>query len=140
MDRFAKELYESCGVVLATQFESKAIYYRELDFIEYLADDCFAISDRIDEHLTVIKDGDSGELVGFKLKGIEFIFNDIVKPVFGERVKFMKLVDVFQVLVGQIADASFKELRDRRTKAYQEVAQLISQKELSLPEDMLKVA
>lgn len=141
MNRLAQDLQSSFNVVLASEFTSKAIYHHALDFIEYVASDCFVVSERIDEFLTILKDGDNGELVGFKLKGFAYLYNELIKPTVGEDIPpFLELVPVLTYLLGRMGDAAFEDVIQKRKKAYQDVARFARNQNVTIEASELRRA
>lgn len=142
MDKLASELRSCYGVSLASEFVSKATYNHSLDFIEYVADDCFVLSERIDAFLTILKDGDTGDLVGFKLKGFAFAYNEHLKPILGPKAThpFIDLVPVLTYYIGQAGNEIFGDLKEKRKRAYESVAVLVQEKEIKIDSSEIPLA
>jgi hypothetical protein len=132
MNKLAQDLRSNFGVTLEPQFASRAVYHHGLDFIEYVADDCFVVAGRIDEYLTVLKDGDTGELVGFKLKGFAYLYNEFVKPYLGDAaLPFLDIVPVLTYLAGRVGDGVFGAV-DKRKTAYGNVIQFAARRKVTV--------
>src|SRR5947207_2789396 len=59
-------------------FKPAAKYYRAMDHLLYLQEDCAYRADRVDEWLTLLWHPHHWELVGIKLKGIHAVFKDLM--------------------------------------------------------------
>lgn len=53
-----------------TEFTPQPVYSADGDFLSVFVRDSSCYAERVDETLTIYKDDDSDELVGFKLKGM----------------------------------------------------------------------
>lgn len=141
MDRLTQDLHSCFGVGLASQFASKAIYHHALDFVEYVADDGFVLSERVDEYLTLLRNGETKELVGFRLKGFAYMYNHWIKPLFGEGVgDLLDLLPVFTFLVGRLGDDAFSDVIERRASAYKEAARFASIRQVKINASDLPMA
>lgn len=141
MNKLATELHSCYGVSLASEFVSKATYNHSLDFVEYVADDCFTLSERIDEFLTILKDGDTGEIIGFKLKGFAYIYHEYLKPLFGpDATPFIDLVPVITFLFGKVGNTVFGDYTERRKSAYASVAKIVQDREIKIASSELPIA
>jgi hypothetical protein len=122
----------------AGSYEPAAIYYGDSDCLEYVQKDEFALYERVDEFLTLIKDSSGEKLIGFKLKGF--------------RNRFHKLQAAFALNDGQFAyvmsaiESIYTELGDRvfadkhRAEAYQAAYRLAANDNVKLDRHELKAA
>lgn len=65
--------------VSVSGFTPHAAYYKTLDCIEYVNQDCTVISERIDELLTLFRKNGTSEYVGFKIKGFRNYFENTLR-------------------------------------------------------------
>jgi len=139
MDKLSSVLKANFGVGLSEEFVKKAWYNREMDFLEYVSIDDFTFSERVDTFLTVIWDDEKSKIVGFKLKGIAYVFNELLKPKAGlNDGHFDMLIQALEKCFTAIGDQVIDEANsERRKRAYESTRRLIVQDHVVLPEDLL---
>lgn len=125
------------------RFEPIARYYPEMDLLLFLNEECSYRSDRIDPFLTVLWHSKDERLVGLKLKGFRFIFEQAKSILELREDAFLPLVKAIEIaLVGSLGELMMKRaekdrierLRDR----YEQAKQLA--KKISVPPDEWKRA
>lgn len=124
MTDFVQDLFDvaevGCGQVRG-DFEPTAKYYHAMDFLLYLREDCSFVADRVDPFLTVLYHPDEqSRIVGIKLKGFRFLFEQFRKIVedldpedFLPVVKFIEMA-----LVAGVAEAYIEENEERIQRSY----------------------
>jgi hypothetical protein len=127
---------ERCG-----PYKPVAVYYLDSDCVEYVKEDAFCIYQRIDSFLTLIVDETKHNLIGFKLKGFKYIFEQHVKPLFKlNDSQFIDLVSVIEAVFTQIGDEVFSSDDDERQRAYKAAIKLASSDNVKLSGIYLKSA
>ena len=130
MDKLAEHLRQY-NATLAKDYCPHASYYESMDFVEYITRDVTTVSDRIDEFLTLIWDSNFDEVVGFRLKGFKFIFNEYLKPTLQLRDShFVPLVSVLEAVARTIGNALFEA--ENRERAYRKAMRLAERNEARL--------
>ncbi len=130
MDKLAEHLRQY-NATLAKDYYPHASYYEAMDFVEYITCDATTVSDRIDEFLTLIWDANFDEVVGFRLKGFKFIFNEYLKPTLQLRDShFVSLVSALEAVARTIGNALFEE--ENRERAYRKAMKLAERNEARL--------
>ena len=74
IDETLRGLWQQAGSV---PFKPVAWYHAALDFLLFLSEDCSYGADRVDEQLTLLRHPNQPRVVGFKLKGFEYLFNEV---------------------------------------------------------------
>ena len=101
MNEFKRVLKTHYDANLNDAFQKAAVYYPGMDFLEYVAVDAVTVSDRIDEFLTLVWNRDQTEVVGFKLKGFRYFFENELKPELQEQ-DFIPLVKAIEKIFTRI--------------------------------------
>lgn len=98
-------------------FVPVARYYPAMDFLLYLNADCAYRADRVDTFLTLLWHPLEDRLVGLKLKGFRFLFNQ-VKAISGlEEADFLPVVKLLETaLVGGVAEAAMTRIEQKRVE------------------------
>ena len=110
-----------------------AVYYLDSDCVEYVKEDAFCIYDRVDDFLTLIMDEGKLNLIGFKLKGFKFVFEQHLKPLFElNDMQFIDLVSAIELHVAKIGEAVFKNADDRVKFAYRAAIKLAANDNVKL--------
>lgn len=103
-------------------YKPEAIYYETSDCLEYVRADDLFYYERIDSFLTLIRDIETGEAVGFKLKGFRYIFQHYGQKFALTDDEFVSVMQAFGVLFTELGD---KLLNDpNKQKAYDEAARI----------------
>lgn len=111
---------ERCG-----PYKPAAVYFLDSDCVEYLKEDAFCIYERVDSFLTLIFDETKFNLIGFKLKGFKYVFEQHVKPLFKlNDSQFIDLVSVIEAVFSSIGDDIFKAGDEERRRAYKAAIKL----------------
>lgn len=138
MDKFSEQLEEQFNAILSDEFVKRASYYSAMDFLEYVSRDTTVVADRVDGVLTALLDADTGELIGFRLKGFGHIFNTHVKPLFQLTDEdFLPIVRVLEHYFTQAADSVCDDVDQvRRERVYKACYKLASDDEVTVPADL----
>ena len=96
-------------------------YNLNMDFFLYLVEDCAYRADRVDGFLTVLWHPHEDRLVGLKLKGFRFLFNQLTKLTkFGEG-DFVPLVNAIELaVVSTVTDEMLARVGEERLRARRE--------------------
>jgi len=121
MEQLQAVLESRFNATLAVTFNKRAYFDPTMDFVEYVIVDAVTVSDRIDEYLTLIYASDGQSLVGFRLKGFRYVFNDLkLKNVLAlEEADFLRLTKVIEHIVTLVGDEFFGERKRYYQKAFQ---------------------
>ena len=145
MNELAAALKKDFNAELSGEFVRRACYYPKIDCIEYLSSNEIAISERVDEFLTLIWNEEFSNIIGFKLKGFRFVFNKILKPLREVRDEdFNLIVEAFEHILTQFGDGMFKQsekdasISEKRKGAYKNVIKFAKEEKVSLNEDDLR--
>ena len=127
---FVQNLFDAVGVDgrhVDEDFVPTAKYYHTMDFLLYLREDCHYRADRVDPFLTVLYHPYEPRIVGIKLKGFRFLFDQFCKIVGRSGPKhFLPVVKFIEMaLVAGVAEAYIAENRERIEKSYAEARQLV---------------
>jgi hypothetical protein len=96
-----------------------ATYFEDSDCVEFVKEDTVAIHRRIDPILTLIFDDTRQRLIGFKIKGFKYIYNEVLKPISAlQGVEFVDLVPAIEHVFTKIGKEVFAADDDRK-RAYQ---------------------
>ena len=138
MKDFVQGLLVEAGIrdrLLPGDFEPTAKYYHAMDFLLYLREDCSYVADRVDPFLTVLyHPDDQSRIVGIKLKGFRFLFDQFRKVVeqlnddhFLPVVKFIEMALVAGMAEAYIAKNKerIQKSRERIEKSYDEARRLV---------------
>jgi hypothetical protein len=144
MDTFYEGLVGPQRATKPNGFESFARYYEEMDFLIYVNKDCSYRAKRVDAFLTVLLDPQKDELVGIKLKGFKFLFNQFM-AVSGGDVKegdFLPVMRVFALaMVGGVAEMMMDHLRKERAELWQRAKEFVAANDpLFVVHEMIKEA
>ena len=136
MGVFQDKLKSDYGVNWSDTFVRRACYYSKIDCIEYISKDEIAISDRIDEYLTLIWDESCSELIGFKLKGFRYAFNTYIKPIAGiiDGDINIIMVTALEHFFTELGDELFPE-KEKRQEAYRNVIRFIKKESITMEEE-----
>ena len=132
MTEFVGLLFHAAGVSRAQEresFEPTAKYYHAMDFLLYLREDCSYVADRVDPFLTVLyHPHDQSRIVGIKLKGFRFLFDQLRKIVEHlESEHFLPVVKFIEMaLVAGMAEAYIDQNRERIKKSYDDARGLVA--------------
>lgn len=144
MDRFTTLLNEQFGATLAEDFINRASYYSQMDVLEYISKDTTTISDRVDEFLTLFLDADNRNVIGFRLKGFGYVFNNYVKRLMKLKDEdFNPIVNALECGFSKIGAQMFPDVDEedeRRVQAYRSTKRMIKEEEVELPVDFLQAA
>lgn len=114
-------------------YRPKAIYYEHSDSLEYVRRDEPAVYRRVDEHLTLILDLHSRQILGFKLKGFRHLYLTHLKPKYHLTSRhFLSLINVLEDTMSLRGNAIFAEAE--RQNAYREALELASQDDVKVEE------
>lgn len=95
-----------------------ATYFEDSDCVEFIKEDTVAIHRRIDPILTLIFDDTRQRLIGFKIKGFKYIYNEVLKPISAlHDVEFVDLVPAIEHVFTKIGKDMIVD--DDRKRAYQ---------------------
>lgn len=124
METLNQVLEKTFNVSLGDTFEAKAAYYSAMDCVEYLREDAFAVSERIDGFLTLYTNAEGTEVTGFKCKGFRFVFEKIRQrnPSIAEK-HFIPMIKFIEEALTELGDSVFEGNR----KAYEDAKRLASQ-------------
>jgi hypothetical protein len=104
MEKLTAKLESEFGAHLSDQFVLGAFYDATMDFLEYSKEDTVTVSERVDGVLTLLRDGQSREVIGFRLKGFRYIFNKL-KPTLQLRdEQFLVLIKAIEAAVTLMGD------------------------------------
>ena len=120
-------------------FGPVARYDKSMDFLLYINEDCAYRADRVDAFLTVLWHPDDERLVGLKLKGFKFLFQQL-KAISDSQIKesdFLPLVKVLEIaMVGGVAEAMMQKIEDSRLRDRYAIARkFANDEELRIPPD-----
>jgi hypothetical protein len=122
----------------AVPYSSAAVYYHDSDCVEYVKIDGYCVYERVDAHLTLIKDITGHNLIGFKLKGFGNMFEKLKSHLELSDNHFLALVSVIEK-VCTIAGENL--LNDEKRKAgYKAAYQLAANDNVLLGEAELAMA
>lgn len=117
MDNFQAELSEAFNATLGERFTAGALYDPLMDFVEYVNTGELVIAKRVDEFLTLLYDGQQSNVVGFRIKGIRYLFNEYLKAVHDlADDDFLPLVFFIEAALRRSGDAILRDVN--RHKAY----------------------
>jgi hypothetical protein len=105
--------------LVPTPYERAAIYSYDADCVEYVRADVFCIYERIDERLTLIKDGTGHNLIGFKIKGFRNTFERLKAAYNLSDGRFVSLVSALEEIFTEIGD---KIIQDPKVRAAYQAA------------------
>jgi len=144
MDEFTQALETSFGIDRVEEFHADAVYFEEMDCVEYLEKDVKTYAERIDKNLTLSYDR-SDVPVGFVLKGFKNYFNNNLRDLYdftGE--DFISLMDVILILCKEKAslykDVDAGSNGDAIEKAYRQALSMTRKNEPKLSLYSLKEA
>ena len=106
----------------AGSFTVVSRYNPDMDFFLYLTEDCAFRADRVDGFLTLLWHPQEERLVGLKLKGFRFLFQQLTKMQRLDEEEFVPLVNYIELAVMTtmteevLAQLGEERLRDRRDK------------------------
>jgi len=100
----------------AGSYEPAAIYYGDSDCLEYVREDDFCIYERVDEYLTLIKDAEGENLIGFKLKGFKNRIHKLKPQLELNDRQFLYVMSAIESICTELGDLLFAD--ENRSKAY----------------------
>jgi hypothetical protein len=111
------------AISLDAPYSRVAVYYDLSDTVEYLRGDESCVYRRIDARLTLALNMDSGEVIGFRLKGFKNFYLRELKPVCDKLgIEFVELAQAFAKAVEEIGDDVVDEERIKAYRAAYEIA------------------
>lgn len=127
MENLNSVLQEAFGFQMGNDFIQRAVYSEPMDCVTYMSADVIAISDRIDEFLTIIVDAkDVDKVVGFKVKGFRHFFSTVLKEKYDlSEADFIPLVRVLEEMLTSLGDGLSKDAnQQKRARAYSQAKEL----------------
>lgn len=122
-------------------YKPVAVYFLDSDCVEYVKEDAFCVYERVDSFLTLIFDETKFNLVGFKLKGFKYFFDQYMKPLFKlNDSQFIDLVSVIEAVFTHIGDTVFSEGDEERKRAYKAAIKLATNDNVKLSGIYLRAA
>lgn len=107
-------------------FKPFAEFFPRMDAVLYLREDCSYVADRVDAFLTVLWHPTEERLVGIKLKGFRFLFNQVQAIAGLDPSAFIPLVRVLETaLVGGVAESLISKLEKDRIHTLYEQARAV---------------
>ena len=120
---------------LSDPYEPKAVYFSDSDCIEYVREDTICVYDRVDKFLTLIYDETNLVLIGFKLKGIKYIFNRLSPK---HNLSQDHFVEMIEILTAVCTDLGNELTADQHlASAYKAAKKLARQYEVRVELDRL---
>ena len=131
MNAFAENLMDTCAGTFkdVAVFAPVARYNPKMDALTYLNEDCSFRADRVDPILTVLWHPYEDKLVGIKLKGVKFLFNQLTHIIDNLQERdFLPLIKMFEAaMIGGLAKDIMDDVeRDRRKKMYEEARAFVN--------------
>lgn len=95
---------------LSTPYSPVAIYYEDADYVEYVRSDTLAVSERVDQFLTLIYTMSDRKLVGFRLNGFKsaFLRGDLKSQLGAD---FLTAVQIIERVLTTLANETFDKQR-----------------------------
>lgn len=121
----------------AGSYEPAAIYYGDSDCLEYVREDNFCIYERVDEYLTLIKDAESNDLVGFKLKGFKNRIHKLKPQLELNDRQFLYVMSAIENICSELGDLLFADVN--RSNAYKAAYKLADNDNVKLDRRELDV-
>jgi hypothetical protein len=119
----------------------QAVYFMDSDCVEYVKEDTLNIYERIDDFLTLIWDETRLTLVGFKLKGFQYVFNEHLKPLYKlNDEQFIDLVSAIEAHFTEVGNEIFARGDQHRVAAYKAALKLAANDNVRLSGAMFKIA
>ena len=120
---------------LYSQYQPKALYFKESDIVEYVRKDAPCVHERIDEALTLVLDLYSNKPIGFTLKGFKNLYWKHLKPKYNiTENEFLNLTVALEEALGLLGDEVFGD----RRKAYDSALEIAHRDSVRLQEDELE--
>ena len=88
-----------------------AIYSFDADCVEYVRSDSFAIYERIDARLTLVKDATGHNLIGFKIKGFRNTFERLKSIHDLSDGQFVPLISAIEAIYTEMGEQIFGDPR-----------------------------
>lgn len=123
---------------LRSDFDKSAFYESKMDYIEYVSVDDVTVSERVDELLTLILSADDRKVVGFRLKGLRWIFNKVRIALELDEEHFVPLTTLLTALVSD-AGSDFVS-NQNRLLGYKRAFQLAKADHVSISRDDILLA
>lgn len=118
-------------------FEPASRYFAGMDMFIYLSEDVSYRAERVDGYLTALRHPHDDRIVGLKLKGFRWLFNEVQGQLGLADDDFVYLVEVLQIILVRVGDELIRDV-ERRQK-YREIRLLAAELRLRVG-DVLKVA
>jgi hypothetical protein len=109
-----------------------ARYYKEMDLILYLTEDCSYVADRLSAFLTILWHPYEKRLVGVKIKGCRFIFEQLKELLNLRETDFMPFVKVLRTAF-MLSNAELAHVESNRRTQLAELFAITAG--VSLPSD-----
>lgn len=138
MDKLSEVLRDTFDAHLSEDFVKKASYNKAMDYLEYVSQDAITVADRIDGVLTILKNYDQSEVIGFKVKGFKCVFNEVIKPLYQLKDEdFNPIANALEALFTRVGDNIFCDAtsKERRVEAYKSALKLAKDDNVQLPDD-----
>lgn len=107
---------------VAGSYTPAAIFYADSDCVEYVKEDGYNIYERIDGHLTLIKDSTGHNLIGFKLKGFRNMFERLKPSLDLSDKQFLLIITAIEAFYTEVGHTVFDEKRRAAYKAAYQLA------------------
>ena len=109
-------------------FEACAYYLSSMDYLEFITSNGTTVDRRIDEFLTLIFNAERSAIVGLKIKGLRYHFNEQLKDIVEQSPDddFILLVLILEKVIESIGPDMFNEIN--RT-AYKDAARFARSRE-----------
>jgi hypothetical protein len=117
----------------------RTTYIQESDLIIYVRTDSICLYERIDEFVTIIRDIDNNEIVGFQLKRFQHALNNYLSNVNSHDVHTALLIDVIYANFNSIYDLT-TNINPQITLVYQEIYRIASADTLSVDSSDLAIS
>lgn len=115
------------------EYSPAALYFQDIDSIEYVRSDVPCIHRRIDSILTLIIEMDSREPIGFKVKGFRNFYLRLQRKC--EESLGQEFIDVTKILseaLSMLGNTVFEQSRNRERQAYEEAIGISATDEVKL--------
>lgn len=120
-------------------FKPDSQYFPGMDMLVYLAEDVSYRAARVDGYLTLLMHPTENRLVGLKLKGFRYLFNEMQSRLQLTEHDFIMLVEVLQVVLVKIGHELMRDAE--RQQQYQDARRFAVTEKLRVRvSDMLKAA
>ena len=100
------------------RYRGAAIYHSDSDCVEYVQRDGGFYYERVDGFLTLIRDMDTDETIGFKLKGFKFMFKETIQALRLTDAQFVVLMKALETVFTSFAEDITDECKARYDEAF----------------------